>query len=178
MLRKPFSFFGNLLFKKLKVKETVVDRLERFPKEIIKITEKLLADETHVIRSAEYLNWRFFDNPDQHYDAFASENGYVIITSQQTASRRIGFIIDLVARDTQTCLTLLNKAVQELAGKVDSIKCLRHSSISSLLRKKGFTSFPKRKQLLIARINVDGSADLAPEYLNNWFLSFGDCDFI
>ncbi len=187
MLRKPLSFVGNLLFRRLKVKATEVDRVERidrFPEEVIATTENALAQyDAHVIRNAEYLNWRFFDNPDQRYDVFQSENGYLIMTTKEMSSasratRRTGFIVDLVACDTQTSSTLLNKAVQEFANKVDSVKCLKQTLTADLLRKNGFLWFPRRRQVLIARINANGLGEFNQKYLDNWFISFGDCDFM
>jgi GNAT superfamily N-acetyltransferase len=182
MIKRPLSLVANLFYKKLKKKgasENII-RIDRFPEQIGTLAEKaLLSHNIFVARSAKYLNWRFFKNPEQEYDIFADENGYVIMVTKLVGKRRIGFIIDIIAIDEKAFMALINKAIEELANQhVDSIKCMIQSpTYQHLLRKIGFTLFPKRKQTLIARINSANFQQIYDKNKQHWFITYGDCDF-
>ncbi len=55
-----------------------------------------------VPRDARYLNWRFCDNPAQHYPILAiwdgdTPAGYAVLKFHRDGARRVGHIIDLIA---------------------------------------------------------------------------------
>lgn len=180
MIRRPLSSVANLFYKKLTKGIVTVDiaKIDRFPESISALTENaLLRHSIFVKRDAKYLNWRFCQNPGHQYEVFAYEKGYVVTLAESLGKRNIGYIVDIIARDDEAFFILTQKAIAELAKHgVDSIKCLMQPS-QYLLKKAGFTSFPKRKQTLIARVN---SASFQHTYNVNerdWFVTYGDCDF-
>jgi predicted N-acetyltransferase YhbS len=180
MIRRPLSSIANLFYRKLTKKIVTIDiaKIDRFPESINTLTENaLLRYGIFVERNAKYLNWRFFQNPEQQYEVFAYEKGYVVTLAESLDKRKVGYIVDIVAEDDEAFLALTQKAIAELAKHgVDSVKCLMQPS-HYLLKRVGFTFFPKRKQTLIARVNTPSFQHIYDANKRDWFITYGDCDF-
>ncbi len=183
MIGRPFSSVANLFYRKLKKEpepDQAIAKINRFPESISSLTRDVLSHHgIFVERDAEYLNWRFCENPERKYEVFAYEEGYVVTSTESFGQRNVGYIIDLVSKDEASFLALSQKAIMELAKhEVDSIKCLITSSSQDTLKKTGFTFFPKRNQTLIARVNTEDFQQIYNANKQSWFITYGDCDFI
>ncbi|RJP16109.1 MAG: hypothetical protein C4520_19025 [Candidatus Abyssobacteria bacterium SURF_5] len=115
------------------------------------------------VRSAEYLNWRFIDNPVRRYSVyefFNHENtslGYCVYYIDKTAAQ----VYDLViSSHTRACLRLLSDHFRER-----QISHLIFKSIGFRMRKYGFI-----------RIGSPGFMDTLNTPSGTWLVTIGDKD--
>ena len=138
------------------------------------------------VRDSKYLNWRYFDKPNSTYEVFIAENngqieGYLVTDKLQNESVNVGWIIDVLCISKNVFLNLVHYAVDHLQKySVDSIKCLMNNNKSEYkwIQETGFTSYPRPKLRMIARINSEEVADSFRVYSKDWYVTYGDCDFM
>jgi GNAT superfamily N-acetyltransferase len=73
----------------------------------------------HLVRGAEYLNWRYVDSP-RGYSRFAVRSGgrldgYAVLTRKAYSGRIVGVVADLVG-SAQACRALLRRCAREAEG--------------------------------------------------------------
>jgi hypothetical protein len=56
----------------------------------------------HIVRSAEYLNWRYLDSP-RDYVAYRSGDGYAVLGHKRHRGRPIALVADLVGPYGRSC---------------------------------------------------------------------------
>ena len=137
-----------------------------------------------VIRNSEYLNWRYFQNPDLRYRVFMADDGkvqgFIVVAVEASKDRRIGYLLDIFSSSRNVLLRLLETGIGYLNSQtVDSIKCLMLKDYEGykVLKEKGFTPFLHAKLRLCARVN---SSHFFESYgaTRKWYVTYGDCDFI
>ena len=67
------------------------DRVERFDS----AGDAASAWPNHVVRDADYLNWRYLDAP-RDYDAYRAAGGHVVVGHKRHRGRRVALVADLV----------------------------------------------------------------------------------
>lgn len=140
------------------------------------------------IRDADYLNWRYINNPEATYKTIAlkqteegSIEGFIVLRTVQKEIKR-GYIVDILVANNGDELVqlLLSKAVDYFYTEgVDSISCwmLEHTPIAATLKKTGFKLRETPHDLIIRSY----TADVPKEYLIDkfkWYFTIGDSDFV
>lgn len=151
-------------------------------------------------RNAEYLNWRYADNPVQEFQAMAAVKGdeilgYIIfeeklgfrtfstLNVKVNAAKR-GEILDVFVKTSDSVPTeaiyqrLFREAQDRLiADKVDviSVWCLPHMHLHSMLKELGFEERPTPHNLIV-RTHNDSPEMQSIFDLKSWYLTHGDKD--
>jgi len=145
-----------------------------------------------VVRTSEYLNWRYVKKPQAKYRILSAERsgeivGYIVLKTREEENLKSGYIVDIFAQcsDKSLIQSLILKAIEHLKEeKVDLIYCwMLKNGLSTrvyykTLRYNGFTHFFGRTHPLIARAN---SPRLSKYFIGdpkNWFITIGDSDHI
>lgn len=145
-----------------------------------------------VVRDKSYLNWRYFQKPEEKYKVFAIKSndnlkGYIILKIEKRFNLRIGLIMDILTdpSDISYQEDLIKYAIKYFGKKkVDIISVIMfpHCSYFKFLKKKGFIKvikflFPE-KIYFGARINNDKLNSQIIKNPRNWFLTWGDTDVV
>jgi len=137
-----------------------------------------------VVRNKEYLNWRFVACPLKLYTIlFAKKRGeilgYIILRCAIQSGIKIGYIVDILAKQTQKEVTkcLISKAIENFRKEnVDIIMCyITNTRIQRLLNANGFFRWRSSCRLM----GYTNASDLSVEAFKNpknWFLTRGDSD--
>ena len=138
-------------------------------------------------RSAEYLRWRVFDNPNLGHDFFVAVHrgrtvGYVITKVRESGAVRLGTIVDVLAEGNDEVLlnTILNSAVKKLEEQhiyvVNVPTLMFNNAINRALKKSGFISLAairqmvdKTERLLIVRPTGDRLNTKELTNPDNWY---------
>ena len=149
-----------------------------------------------VVRNTAYLNWRYIQNPLQHYQALIAERGadlagFCTISYRDRKISRSAALTELLVApgDVQAGLVLLDEASRcaRQAGSTQ-IQCWmlpNHNFYVSLLKRSGFLFWPNHflpgmlryTTPFIIRLRPGTSPDPDPRVLGNWFLTMGDHDY-
>lgn len=140
-----------------------------------------------VVRSKDYLNWRYVDSPNVEYTVYAAEKegkvcGYIVLGHKYYHGLVLGHVVDIIAPLNQHDIiqNLISKAVAHFAlEKADAV-------VSSIIANKyytdflkvGFISYPRSRQRFIA---YNASPHLQDEFLRNpknWFIQSGDLPLV
>lgn len=140
-----------------------------------------------VVRSAEYLNWRYGKKPNGSYEVFLAEKddtiqGYVIITTRMARWHRVGYIVDIFADSRNTMQHLIRTAIEHFnEKKADLISSwtMKGSLCYRVLKENGFVDnyFPEGIRL-ITRVNLRKLLGLYKKVQENWYITMGDSDGI
>jgi len=135
------------------------------------------------IRDSGYLRWRWIDRPEGAVDIFAARtrsgvfSGYAVVGIETVGPRRIGRVLDLLARDRASLRGLLRRSLADLTARdCEVITCdyLDPRPWSrSVLRTAGF--IPRRGKVMSA-VSTSTGAGTLPERLDSWYLTRGDTD--
>jgi GNAT superfamily N-acetyltransferase len=170
-----------------------LERVSRFDDRV----DELWSQASHtyaisVIRDREYLNWRYVENPTEHYDLFQVERdgdlvGYVVLKEEDRFGLRLGFVVDVLTLTGEPALDagLIGEAVRHFEGAgVDVIGCLmlEHTPYARALRANGFIRVPAR--LFPQELNCSvrpQSDDIPADFITdpgNWYITWGDHDVV
>jgi GNAT superfamily N-acetyltransferase len=121
----------------------------------------------HIVRDAEYLNWRYLDSP-RGYRAFAHADGYAVLGHKRHRGTPIALVADLVGEPRpllQACLS----AARTGSRAVFAVPAPEHRAAYAAL---GFVPSPLSLHFmgkpLAGRLNPDPRA---------WRFTLGDTDF-
>src|SRR5439155_1766196 len=78
------------------------------------------AGPAHVVRDADYLNWRFVDAP-KEYRVLERDGGYAVVGHSIYHGVSAGYVADLVATGAREALGLLCAVVAEARGGADLV---------------------------------------------------------
>lgn len=136
-------------------------------------------DSVLINRDSQYLNWRYIDHPTNEYRVHAMYKqeelqGYVITKEENKGSYRNGFIVDLLAKNEEAWLTLIDAAKQDLKdAALIQTWSLPHTIFSKSLKQKGFSH--KDSPMPMVGIEVDPKLSTLGDY-TEWFITPGDVD--
>ncbi len=141
-----------------------------------------------VVRSKDYLNWRYTTVPDISYSIYLAEKagavcGYLILRCLQREYIKVAAIYDLLAESEAVVQCLLSKATEQC--RMDGVDYIYWSSITNkaylrAFRKRGFISQPFQKSVS-KFIVASTTPDIPKEFLSNqqnWFIQIGDLDIL
>ncbi|KGP92417.1 hypothetical protein N780_13515 [Pontibacillus chungwhensis BH030062] len=177
MLDAPISKWQT---RKLKPHGGTIEDVSEFDQAFDQLAEDTKHQaKAHLIRNAEYLNWRYTKHPEKTYKTFAyykeeTLRGYLTYSIEQKPDYTNGFIIDWLAREEEDWDILLKEAAQRLK-EVDVIQTwsLKATSSAKALEKHGFI----HKDSPMPLVGKDIAHDTA--HLHNdeaWYITPGDID--
>jgi predicted GNAT superfamily acetyltransferase len=121
----------------------------------------------HIVRDAEYLNWRYLDSP-RDYAAYRVGEGYAVVGHKRQRGRAIALIADLVGPVRpllRACLSAVKPGTRTLIG-------LPGPGERSAYLSAGFTPTPITLNFMGKRLA--GRLHRDP---TDWRLTLGDTDF-
>ncbi len=138
-----------------------------------------------VRRSSSYLNWRFRDNPDVHYESFLARDadgkllGYAIFKIFRADSPPVGHIVDLVGESSEDVVfALLSAGFRYFRdASVRAVSCWypRDVLLDRVLRSLGYTR--ETSETFFGFRVLDETAPGTPILESqDWFITMGDSD--
>lgn len=174
--------------RKIQVKNISVKRVHSFDGRTDEFWSEVADDYSVIqVRNADFLNWRFVENPDSQYTIFKAEKngkflGYIVLKEIIEDNRRGGIIVDILTHldygEINDCL--ISKAVEHFKEKnVDYVACLmRKGNIYyKTLKKHGFITTPKKVRFII-HINSSNFPKSYASLFDKWFFTWGDSDYL
>ena len=187
----PLSLFGylgqaiiGLRVAKKKVSDLDICHVKKFDSSFDKLWDNISKRHTiSIIKNAEYLNWRYAENPENCYVSLAAYNGkrvegLVIFCS--TGSHNGSYILELFAREDseevmrELLLTVFRELKAKNIGYITASFPIT-SGAASILHDMGFKPWGRRLWSTHMIISAGSSKSLSPELeLKNWDFSLGD----
>lgn len=161
-----------------------LDALKNFSEPQNQYAKKIIAENTiGIYRSSAYMNWRYFQKPENKYHCFSVNRGdkiigNAVVRSAEVKGKRILLVMEYHYTEKKAGAQLLS-FINEVAAKE---KCRIIGMFSGKLFapeffRTGFVKVPgkflPKKQILVATLNNSGE----PPFLqNNWLIQTGDWD--
>jgi GNAT superfamily N-acetyltransferase len=124
---------------------------------------------SHVVRTADYLNWRFADAR-KEYRLLEHDGGYAVVGHSIYHGVSAGYLADLVATGPRAAFGLLRAAVAEARGAADIVVAIPPPGLRGVFAAAGFA--PTHLTLrVIGKSLVPGAA--VPD---DWYFALGDTD--
>lgn len=144
-----------------------------------------------VIRSSDFLNWRYCQNPDEKYliyGAYSQDHliGFIVLNMKRKHGGLIGYVMELIfdpSFDSAGDQLLAHAKNIFLINKVDiSLAwCFSHSPNFKPFRKAGFMNLPNIMRPIELHfgykvLNADNNLISFISDKNSWYLSYSDSD--
>lgn len=162
-------------------------RLERFPPAVLALSRHVAQRHAWMVqRDAEYLNWRFLENPSRAHDViglFTGDHrfvGYAVVQKPSHANP-VGYLIDILGLDESVEVAAVEAGLahlQSVGTSVAQASAIDGSWWENRLRTSGFLP-PRSTNTLSVIVNVlDPTHALATVALDpaRWYLTDGDRD--
>jgi GNAT superfamily N-acetyltransferase len=169
---RPLSLRGS----ESSLREDGGEELVRFDEEAEEVYRRASADWAgHVVRSAEYLNWRFSDSP-RPYRILAERRdgrleGWAVVTHKPFQGRAVGAIADLVAVSGRAARSLLRRAARSV--RAQAIVALVNAPDRARYLAAGFV--PTHRTIRFIGKPLAPGFEL-PAERRAWHLALGDAD--
>jgi GNAT superfamily N-acetyltransferase len=134
------------------------------------------------IRNRNYLTWRYLRHPTRKYTIYRAKKsgemkGYIVLRNVDLLNFKSAVIVDLLATDEGTLLTLVEKGIQH--SREEGIDLLgfmvpRSHFYYKILRKNGFLPSLKTFKFMVYP-HSDQKGFLSPK---KWYVNWGDTDVI
>ena len=121
----------------------------------------------HVLRDAEYLNWRYLDSP-RDYAAYRVPGGYAVVGHKRHRGRQVALVADLVGptrRLLRACIAAVRPGTRVLFGVPGPGEAAAYASC-------GFVPTPRTLNFMGKALA--GPLDTDPKA---WRVTLGDTDF-
>ncbi len=140
-----------------------------------------------VMRSVDYLNWRYITVPDVEYSIYIAElageiHGYLVLRCIQKGQARVGAICDIFAQSEQIAQCLISEAIGHFEREeVDLVYCemIKNKILHNAFKRSGFVSVPFIRGMRLCAYS--SSPDIPKEFLQdsqNWLIQIGDSDSV
>jgi hypothetical protein len=138
------------------------------------------------IRDSNYLNWKYFGNPDEKFKVFSAmkENhlqGYIALTVREENQARTGYIYDSISVDNENVVkALLWQGLSYLQTKrVSCVKCgvLKDTLLYRQLKEAGFRNSDMKHDIVYEILNENIKKE-AVKNINNWYLMLSETDWL
>lgn len=126
----------------------------------------------HLVRSSEYLTWRYLEAPREYRAIESGDGGYAVVGFTRKLGRRVGVLMELVARPHEAA-GLLEGALAEARGSVALLAVPSPVLSRPRLLRHGFVPTSSRLDFM-----GKGLAEPLDARAHAWSVSFGDTDFL
>lgn len=136
------------------------------------------------LRDANYLNWRFIENPDEYQIFTANDNGslagYIVAKVSTNDGFKIGTICDFISKDDEPeifyrLLKHVEKYFKKIGVRHIRVWCSNNSSYFEELKNSGYTVSGNRP-VIVCSDTEKGKKVLATD--SKWHFTVADCDHI
>ena len=161
--------------------------LDRFPREVDELSRAREPEFAWMVRrDADYLNWRFIDNPSRMHRVFglwsrdgAQLCGYVVIQVPREDSK--AWLVDLLAEDEEAeaaCVAVALEEAERLGASICQANAIDGSHWQLLLSRCGFLPPKKGNHLIVILHTHDPDHPLlqCASKVSEWYLTDGDRD--
>jgi hypothetical protein len=175
----------NKLSPEIKIKE-----IQSFPDDTDQLWRRLQPQVIiGVVRTKEYLNWRYTKKPEGDYRRFVVYRnnalvGYFVLKTMTISYVKVGLIVDLLClRNPEIFRSVITKT-EDIFRSAGAHLCaiLQTQLYNDLLKKAGFIKLPTclnpRIYSLIVKQNQPDLDFATMQNINNWYLTFGDWDAV
>jgi len=169
--------------KQLDEKPPGLEIVSRFNEEYDDFAEKLCKKyDFTVLKTSEYLQWRYIDCPVINYTVFRLNtnsriSGYVILRISDEKGIKYGWIIDMLVDplDSSSFNKMLKKSIAYF--KSNDVSCVYTLGTHRLLKRKYYNNFffPTKTSARIIAKNKSEMSDLVPD-AKFWYIAEGDSD--
>ena len=138
---------------------------------------------THVVRSRDYLKWRYQDHPIHQYQLFVSlhsadQHGFAIARTANVKGMRVVMIMELIAASSKTRHSLIRAIKSWARTQKVSVLMLMDTTIKSFEALRfGFCRIP---HAFMPKLQVVMGAPKKPSLMSQincpWFVQLGDWD--
>ena len=164
----------------------VVSRVSSFDERIDRLWDKVCSQfPIMMVRSKDYLNWRYVAVPDVDYSIFIAERsdevcGYLVQNYRQNKQQKVAVIYDILAESQEVAQNLISAATeQSYRDGNDYTYWVGNTSKVYLkaFRKAGFFRQFRAKpgKFLVYSNNQEISKDFLSDH-QNWLIQIGDSD--
>lgn len=165
--------------------------LERFPEEVLELSRTVERRFAFMVRrDADYLNWRFVDNPSGLHRAIgvyesAREGrgrlaGYAVVQLPR-AGQRLGYLVDVLAASDEAVAAAIEAGLAALAA--EGVSAVRATAIdgswwSRSLRSSGFLAPRSRNHLIVILYThaPEEAVAQAARRASDWYFTDADRD--
>ena len=188
-----FNFMFKLFFKMKPIKSNNIIKINDFDNRFNKLWD-LAKNEfiIGIVRDKEYLNWRYFQKPEENYIVFAIKSetelkGYITLKIENRFGLKVGLIMDILTIPSNISFQndLITHAIYYFKkNNVDIISIIMfpHWRYYNTLKSNGFIKMYKvilpEKIYFGARLN---NSKLNRQFImepKNWYLTWGDTDVV
>ena len=154
-------------------------QISRFDEKFTKFFEEHKPINKYVIeRTTDYLNWRFFENPEINYTVYEIINdeeiqGYFVLKNYENKK---GHIVDFILINNNSISQMISKSIDFCKQNNLSQLTLWANPQSELYRMCQKNNF--YPQLMPTFFIVNATTNLKPDILNyiNWYITMSDSD--
>jgi GNAT superfamily N-acetyltransferase len=138
-----------------------------------------------LVRTDEYLNWRYASVPGTSYDIYLAEKdgaivGYLVVSSRRRDYKDEWMIYDFMAESNEIAQNLVSVVTDDCRKKGGD--CISWLGITGkayyeIFRKLGFIPRPEQKESKF--VVYSGDPDISREFISdpeNWLIQMGDTD--
>jgi hypothetical protein len=192
---KFLTWFPNIsISRKFKLDQSISFKCENsFSDEVNDIWIKFSKEiKVAVIRSKEYLEWRYLKKPQENYQivhAYTKEGiyiGFVIYCIKEKHGGKVAYIMEYIFDPefkAKACNLLKYASNEIIKEKADCILswCFEHSENYSHYKSSGFYNLPEKLRPIELHFGTrafDKSLENIITNRNNWYLSYSDSDTV
>ena len=189
-----FNFIFNLFLKKKKPPNHIqIEKIKEFDERFDEFWE-LVKNEIliGVIRDSKYLNWRYFQKPEEKYNGLVIKDngvlkGYIILKIEERYNLKVGLIMDIITDPSNISYQnyLINYAIFYFKNRnvdIVSIIMFPHWRYHNTLRRNMFIKMLRvlspENIFFGARITCEDFDVQLIKNAKNWFLTWGDTDVV
>lgn len=188
ILNNFFKIFFNKE-KKLIDNELKIIKVSKFDDRVNNLFKEISKEYSVIVmRTKDYLNWRYANKFKTEYIIYLAEKqnkilGYIILKCKCDEQSKNGYIVDFLVPSTQNnvALALLKKAIMYFKEKDMDKICFTlppKSRFYKIFKKNGFFTH-KTDLILIARTNNSSVLPISSfKDFKKWFITKGDSDLI
>jgi GNAT superfamily N-acetyltransferase len=167
--------------------DVVVTRLWSFDERFDRLWQQARRDyPVMIVRDRRYLEWRFAQRPDAHYNILTATResdvlGYMVTRCTDTAGERWGYLVDFLVQDRSPALfaLLVQRALDDLRQEgAAGVSCrVAVPPYRRMLYRHGFMRSPwGARGYIRGRIRLPDPALQIVGDVRQWFLTMGDGD--
>ena len=165
-----------------------IQSVERFDRKVDLLWDKVKNDyPVTVPRVEKYLNWRFSQNPDVHYQKYVISNqsrqmvGYAVLKEYIHSDAKKGHIVDMLSVNNDevirtlvrhSCAYFQSRQISDISGWFPA-----DSRYRRVMEEEGFKAGKAGQNFGVRVFDKAGSlTNIVGGSLNNWYLTMGDSD--
>ena len=192
--QKLGSLFDIGLFRKKTPrlpKNATIKKIERFDDDATLLWNSFSSQiDVAVQRDAKYLNWRYFEKPNEDYKIYGYYDqevlvGFVVFAIKEKHGGSVGYIMELLYHREEESVgaQLLRLATNKMIDKKTDVClawCFKHAPNYRAFKKQRFMTFIEKLRPITLHIGFRSLSITTPliKKRENWYISYSDSDTV